>query len=48
VKAEVDFVLTVIVTGLPTQWPAVRTRVGEITVPVQSVVGVSTEAAKFH
>src|SRR3954452_1222384 len=47
-KAEVDLVRTVIVSGLPTQWPAVRTRVGEITVPVQRVVGVSTAAAKLH
>src|SRR4051812_24822734 len=47
-NAEVDSVLTTIVSGFPTQWPAVRTRVGEITVPVQSVVGVSTAAAKGH
>src|SRR6476659_5016828 len=45
-KAEVEFVRTVIVDGLETQCAAVSTLVGESTEPVQSVCGVSTAAVK--
>src|SRR5215471_6566529 len=47
-NAEVDCALTTIVGRAPMQWPAVSTRVGEITVPLQSVVGVRTATAKLH
>ena len=45
-KADVEFVRTVIVGGLATQWAAVSTFVGEITEPVQSEFVVRTAAVK--
>jgi hypothetical protein len=41
-NALVDFARTDIDPGLPTQWAAVRTLVGEITDPVHSVCGART------
>src|SRR5262249_54645185 len=45
-KAEVEFVRTVIVDGLATQCAAVSTVVGESTEPVQRVLVVRTAAVK--
>jgi hypothetical protein len=47
-KADVELVLTVIVSGFPTQCAVVSTRDGDRTVPVQSELRVNTAAAKPH